>query len=206
MDDDDKLYAELLEDLRSVDDITLLALIEASPVLPDETEENWWHDDTDKNWELAYQFLAFAEVAAERRLVDAIEPLLERVCYGDPGEMMRTLRHSLEAIVKPHYSILTHICIKLVMSPNKGARFWSINELGILCDIEGVPALLSGLDDPVPNIVVEAVSSLFWLCKQHHEIREQIVLSVEDLLNERKFSEEHVLLIEHDLQKMKELP
>lgn len=57
-------------------------------------------------------FYLLGALAALRSLRAAIPLLLERACYGDPGEMMRGIRHTLEAIVKPQWDILTDECIQ----------------------------------------------------------------------------------------------
>src|ERR1700704_5319285 len=64
----------------------VVAELAALPPLPDEDDPAWEQDAT---WQMAYRFVALAQVSATRRLKPAIRLLLERACYGDPGEMFR---------------------------------------------------------------------------------------------------------------------
>src|SRR4051794_32009040 len=96
-------------------DEEVLAELAALPALADGDDPRWGKDEY---WQtVAYPYLALANVATERRLVGAIPLLLERACYGDPGEIMRGLRHRLEAIVAPNWSKLADICLEAAQSP-----------------------------------------------------------------------------------------
>src|SRR5688572_15924666 len=89
---------------RALSDDEILARLDSLPALADEGDPSW---DSDDYWQrVAYPYLAFADVAAERKLRRAVRPLLERACYGDPGEIMRGLRHPLEAIFNPDWASL----------------------------------------------------------------------------------------------------
>jgi hypothetical protein len=156
---------QLFEQHRDVPDQVLLAELTALPVLPDEQDPVW---EEDRTWyELADRFVALADLAAHRRLYSAIPLLLERASYGDPGEMMRGLRHSLEAIVKPEWHRLTDICMQMAQAPQRGARLWSIDELGILRDPRAVPTLINALDDAADQVRAAACRSLEMVCQQH---------------------------------------
>ena len=156
---------QLFEQRLDVPDEAILAELTALPVLPDEQDPVW---EDERTWyELADRFVALADLAAHRRLYSAIPLLLERASYGDPGEMMRGLRHSLEAIVKPEWHRLTDICIQMAQAPQRGARLWSINELGILRDPRAVPTLINSLDDPADQVRVAACQSLEMVCQRH---------------------------------------
>jgi len=109
----------------------ILAALAALPPLPDEGSLEWAEDAT---WDQAYRYLALAASAASRRLIEAVPLLLERAAFGDPGEMMRGLRHSLEAIVNPDWDALASICIELASSARPGTRLWALDQLGILED------------------------------------------------------------------------
>src|SRR6266545_6271313 len=102
---------QLFEQRREASDDAIVAELAGLPVLPDEQDAAW---EDERTWyDLADRFVALADVAAHRRLYSAIPLLLERASYGDPGEMMRGLRHSLEAIVNPDWHRLTDICIQM---------------------------------------------------------------------------------------------
>jgi hypothetical protein len=109
---DERMPYEIIGDMvsarQSVSDKEILAELSAFPPLPDEDDPAW---DQDATWQEAYRFVALSDVAASRRLTPAIRLLLDRACYGDPGEMFRGLRHAVEAIVNPRWSELADICL-----------------------------------------------------------------------------------------------
>ena len=113
-------------------DAQIIAKLESVPALADEDDPVW---DGEEYWRApAEVYLALSDISATRRLRPSIRLLLERACYGDPGEMMRGLRHRLEAIVAPDWDCLADICLDLAKSPRKGTRLWAINQLAILED------------------------------------------------------------------------
>jgi hypothetical protein len=131
------IIADLAASFQARSDAEVLAAIDALPPLLDETDSQW---DSDEYWvSVAYPYLALADVAAQRRLLDAIRPLLDRACYGDPGEIMRGLRCSFEAIVKPDWSALADICLAAARSSRPGTRLWAIDELTVLEDQRARP-------------------------------------------------------------------
>ena len=76
-------------------DQAIIDELEELPSLADGTDACW---DDESYWtRVAYPYLALAQLAAQRHLFAAIRPLLDRACFGDPGEIMRGLRHALEA-------------------------------------------------------------------------------------------------------------
>jgi hypothetical protein len=126
-----QIIADMIAAHASTSDTDVLAELTALPPLPDEDDPAWKQNAT---WQMAYQFVALAEVAATRRLKPAIRLLLERACYGDPGEMFRDLRHASEAIVNPRWSELADICLEAATSPRLGTRLWAIDQLVVLDD------------------------------------------------------------------------
>ena len=129
-------------------------------------------------WQTAERFTALADIAAERQLRVAIPLLLGRSCYGDPGEMMRGLRHALEAIVAPDYDALTPYCVEAAASPEPGARLWAVDELGVLRDRRGLAALLSALNDSEGEIRRAACLSLSMLTRDHPDTRTEIIAAL----------------------------
>ncbi len=127
----------------------ILAELRALPVLPDEEDPAW---EDARTWEQADRYLALGQVARERRLRPALPLLLERACFGDPGEMMRGLRHILEAIVDPDLEVLLNVCIDAAGSGHRGARLWAIQELGTLRDRRALPTLERALNDSSKEI------------------------------------------------------
>lgn len=103
-----QIIADIVASRASASDAEVLAELATIAPMPDEEDPAW---DQDAIWQEAYRFLALADVAAVRRLKPAIRLLLDRACYGDPGEMLRGLRHAFEAIVKPDWTELADICL-----------------------------------------------------------------------------------------------
>ncbi len=78
-------------------------------------------------------------IGKQGRVANALRLLLDRACYGDPGEIMRGLRHSLEAIVDPDWPALADVCLEAARSPRPGTRLWAIDQLAILDDARARP-------------------------------------------------------------------
>jgi hypothetical protein len=124
-----RVFAEL----RPLTDDELLARLEAVPALADEDDPAWNSEDY---WQrVAYPYLAFADVAAERKLRRAVRLLLERACYGDPGEIMRGLRHPLEAIFNPDWTALADEYLAAARGRRLGTRRWAIAGLAVVDDL-----------------------------------------------------------------------
>jgi hypothetical protein len=123
--------AELKNARSTQTDEELLSELATIPALADESDACWQDENY---WQTANLYLALADLAADRKLRSAIKLLLERASYGDPNEIMRGLRHNLEAIVNPDWSYLTDICLEAAQSSRLGTRLWAIDELTILED------------------------------------------------------------------------
>jgi hypothetical protein len=163
-------------DFRSRCDTDILRELESLPVLPDEDSDAW--DAGSQWWQTAERFTALADLAAERRLRPAIPLLFGRSCYGDPGEMMRGLRHALEAIVAPDYDELTPFCVEAAASLQPGSRLWAVDELGLLRDRRGLPALLAALRDSAAEVRRAGCRSLSMLTRDHPDLRSEIVAAL----------------------------
>ena len=87
------IIAELTEARVWLSDQAILQELASLTPLKDE-DDPAWNDDRYWNSE-AYRFLALANESYRRRLFPAIRMLLDRACFGDPGEIMRGLRHCL---------------------------------------------------------------------------------------------------------------
>lgn len=126
-------------------DDDILAEIESLPPLADESDAAW---DEPTYWsDIAYRYVALGDVAAERKLRAAARLLLERACNGDPGEMMRGMRHSFEAVFAPDWKALADVCIALSASERAGTRMWATDQLMILDDPRARPVFERALDD-----------------------------------------------------------
>ncbi|MGB7157844.1 MAG: hypothetical protein WBD40_07245 [Tepidisphaeraceae bacterium] len=128
-------------------DDEVLAAIASLPSLADETDARW---DSDEYWRAsAYPFLALAEVASKRRLKPAVRLLLERACYGDPGEIMRGMRHTFEAIYNPDWTSLADEYLALARAERLGTRLWAIDGLTVVEDARAVPVFETSVrEDP----------------------------------------------------------
>jgi hypothetical protein len=140
---------EIIRDLanawRGKPDEEVLAALHAIPPLADEHDATW---EDEAYWvAVAYPYLALADVVAERGLCRGMSLLLERASFGDPGEIMRGLRHNLEAIAKPDWEILTDVCLLAARSERRGTRLWAIDQLVVLDDPRAKPVFEEALHD-----------------------------------------------------------
>jgi hypothetical protein len=134
-------------ELRPLTDAEFLARLESLPALADEGDPAWKSEDY---WQrAAYPYVAYADVAAERKLRRAVRPLLERACYGDPGEIMRGLRHPLEAIFNPDWSALADEYLAVARGDRLGTRMWAIAGLAVIDDPRAAAVFEASLrEDP----------------------------------------------------------
>ena len=122
----------LAADYRRQSDPQLVASLAALPALRDEDDPAW---DDDMYWAgVAYPYLALAQLSAERRLRPAIRLLLDRAPFGDPREIMRGLRASLEAIVEGDHESLADHCIAAIATKRDGTMLWAADQLAALDD------------------------------------------------------------------------
>ena len=136
--------------MRSLAEDEILARLEALPALADEGDPTW---DSADYWErVAYPYLALGDIAAERKLRRAARLLLERACYGDPGEIMRGLRHSLEAIFNPDWAALADEYIAVARAERLGTRMWAIAGLVVVDDPRAVPVFEASVREDPDNI------------------------------------------------------
>jgi hypothetical protein len=155
----------LLEELSKLSDTEIIARLECVPPLADEDDPIW---NRDEYWhETAEVFLVLSDISATRRLRPSIRLLLERACYGDPGEIMRGLRHRLEAIVAPELGCLADICLDLANSPRKGTRLWTISQLAILEDPRAKPLFEFSTQTEPPGISEAAAMGLERLARRN---------------------------------------
>jgi hypothetical protein len=142
-----KTIAAVVTEMANASDERVLAELAAVEPLPDESDSRW---DDDAFWlTVAYRFLGLGKVAASRGLRPAVRLMLERACYGDPGETMRGLRHTFEAIYKPDWKSLADEYLPLARSPRLGTRLWAIDGLIGLDDARAIPVFEASVrEDP----------------------------------------------------------
>ena len=140
-----ELIAELASEMRGWSDADVLVALEGLAPLAYEDDASWNVDGY--WWTVAYRYLALGNVAAERKLRPAVRLLLERACNGDPGEIMRGLRHTCERIFNPEWTALADVCLPLCTSPRTGTRVWAVHQLMILDDPRARPAFERALTD-----------------------------------------------------------
>lgn len=146
--------SELIEQLvrtrqRSSDEVLLAELRHLAP-LADESDDCW--NDAGYRREAAYLYVALGDIAAARKLRAAVPLLLEKASFGDPGEMMRGLRHTLEAIMAPDWRALASICVTALESSRAGTRLWAAEQLRVLKDPSASAALKRAMQDGVPEV------------------------------------------------------
>lgn len=140
----------LATELRLLSDEDLLARLETLPPLADEGDSSW---NSPEYWQrVASSYLAFADVAAERKLRRAVRPLLERASYGDPGEIMRGLRHPLEAIFNPDWAGLADEYLAVARHERLGTRMWAIGGLMVVDDPRAAAVFEASIREDPPDI------------------------------------------------------
>lgn len=135
------------KEMASASDEEVLAALAAFDPLPDECDRQW---NDDAFWfGVAYRFLGLAQVARLRKLRAAVRLILERACYGDPGETMRGLRHVFEGIYNPEWSLLANEYLSLARAERLGTRLWAIAGLMVVDDPRAVPVFETSVrEDP----------------------------------------------------------
>jgi len=145
-----KMIRDLFAERASWSDAEVLAEIEHLPPLADEDDPVW---NKQSYWrEFAYRYVALSDVAADRKLRLAVRLLLERACNGDPGEMMRGLRHSFERIFDPDWAALADVCKELCESRRPGTRLWAIFQLMYLEDPRARQVFDHALKDEIKDV------------------------------------------------------
>ena len=180
-----KIYSQWLDEV-------VLENLRALPVLPDEDiwsgntrigDFNPIWDDPEIDKQLT-QFLAFADIVRNRKLREGVPLLLERASYGDMGETMRGLRHSLEAAFNPDWEALTDICIEAAQYPQRGARLWAVDELGVLRNKKALPVLFQALRDSAMLVRHEAIRSLITIGDANPELKSDISNELKKVMEE----------------------
>ncbi len=198
------IIRELTQEREDWSDDQILAELAGLPILPDEylyLERDWYGpdnpawDDPQVEYQL-YVYLALSDHIAKRKLRKGVPLLLERASYGDMGETMRGLHHSLSHVYDPDWAALADVCIEAATYPQPGARLWAIDLLGRLnyhklSDVHGLSSLLEALYDPAKLVRFHACHSLEWLCKSHREYKPEVRNSLQRLIVETSETLKH---------------
>jgi hypothetical protein len=140
-----EIIRELAIERESWSDAEVLAELQQLSPLSDEGDPAW---DDDSYWrETAYRYVALSDVAATRKLRSAVPLLLERACNGDPGEIMRGLRHRVERTYSPDWDSLAELCMGLSRATRTGTRLWAMDQLMVLEDPRAKPTFEKALND-----------------------------------------------------------
>lgn len=150
--------ARLIAERAKRSDEEIIAELKKLEPLPAESE---WNDSL---WGRAQLFVALGDLAAKRKLRAAAPLLLERASLGDPGEMMRGLRHTLEAIFKPDWDALAAVCLARLQSKSPGARLWALDQLAVLRDQDSLEPILARLTDEHAEVREFARQAVVMLC------------------------------------------
>lgn len=144
------LIAALVERWRDRPPAELLAALAALPPLPPEDDPAW---DSPRHWmDVVWPYVAFGDLAALHELRPAVALLLDRACDGDPGEIMRGLRHSLEHIAGGDWTWLADECIAAIERGRPGTVLWAADQLAILDDPRARPVFERLLGSPHERI------------------------------------------------------
>lgn len=152
--------------LSTMSDDEIIAELASLEPLPHETDPRW-HEPPFELFQHAGQLVALAGQIGERTLVQGIGLVLDKACLGDPGEMMRVLRHPLEAACRGDWDRLTKICAERSTSPRAGTRLWATSELALLRDSRVVEAIRARLEDVEPLVQEEAVRAAVGIALSH---------------------------------------
>lgn len=171
-------------------DAEVLGELRTFEPLPPETAAAW---DDDSTWERAYQLVALGRVVEERKLREGVCEILNCMCLGDPGEMMRGMRHALEGAVDEDWDLLARACADRCRSERAGTRYWATAELGVLRDPETIDTLVELLADIEPEVSREACSSLVMLVQRHPRLATRVAAELRALAIRRPDVREHAL-------------
>lgn len=175
-----EIIRDLSEQRLAYVDEEILAELATLPVLPDEEDSAWKSEEI---YEKVFLYLALADQIRQRRLREGVSLLLKRASYGDPGEMMRGLRHTFEAAFSPDWAALADVCMEAAKYPERGARLWAVEELARLRDPRSMSILAEALTDTAKIVCMEAADGLRNLAVQHPEFQEQVHRLLERHIN-----------------------
>lgn len=171
-----EVIAGLVADRAKRTDQELLSELKKFKPLPPEANDAWSSEAT---WARAHLFVALADLSAKRKLRAAAPLLLERAALGDPGELMRGLRHSLENIFKPDWPALVQICITQLQTGPAGARAWALDQLAVLRDPKSLEAILTRLTDEQAEVREFARQAVVMLCDGKAELAATAIKALE---------------------------
>jgi hypothetical protein len=161
----------------------ILEEIRALEPLPDETDPSWDHDSI---WARTDLLIALADLIAARRLEQGIGLVLDKMCFGDPGEVMRSMRHSLEAAISPDWRRLAEICGERCASERAGTRYWAVQELGVLREPSAMSTILNMFEDREREVALVAFSSAAMVLQWHPELRATATKALRTIAQQRK--------------------
>lgn len=182
LEDSAEAIERIFREHADVSDAAVLAELRGLDVLPPDQGTTWERADT---WNNAHILIALAAVAGERQLAEAVPLVLERMCFGDPGEVMRGVRHSLEDAVAGDWQLLAQHCEEACRSPQPGARLWAADELAVLREPRSLRVLITLLDDPVVEVAEAAAFALNGIARDHRETLPAVLSALTDVASRR---------------------
>jgi|GEM_PF-2545071 len=186
-----KIIQEMVNERQTLPDDMIIAELASLTVLPDEDDPIW---NDDEIWsERLYPYLASAEIASTRKLKSTVLLLLERACYGDPGETMRGLSTYIEAIADGDWEWLTEQCIEAAKSPHPGSRLWAVSELRKLDNPRSLPTLIEAFYDNAQLVREEAFFAIRRLCRNYEGADAERVRNLAKTALNTYLSEEHAV-------------
>ena len=153
------ILERLQSERRDRTDDALVAELRALEKLPPERTPPWDDEENDA-WARAYLLVALTGLIAERGLVDAVPDVLAKMCLGDPGEMMRGMRHDIEALFRENPARHAQVLRDASRSDHDGARYWAFEWLPMIAGDDCIEELFVALDDRCDDVAANACAGL----------------------------------------------
>ena len=148
----------------------LLAEMDSWTPLPGEDDPRWDQaDPPGPLWQQAQRLLDAAYACGERRWQRAAVRVFEFAADWPLHGMMQSLRHGPErAFGGPGGSAeLARLLEPLTRHPRAGTRLWVAAELGILRQVDSLPALVALTEDELGEVADEARLAIAMLAQEH---------------------------------------
>ena len=164
------IYTPNLDELRPLDRESLRAAIAGIPPLPDEDDPIWNDETTNEPWMQLGRLIVAADLIGEHGWREEVPILFERACLGNPADQMQGIRHGTEKAYKDDVHAFVALLLPLARHERPGTRQWVARELGILRDLNALPALVDlAIEDGVELVRGEARLAISMLAQVHLE-------------------------------------
>ena len=140
--------------------------VDQLPELPDSDDALW---DGEESWRALAGLIAAADLVGERGWRAPIPAIFERAALGDVDGYMQSIRHGPERAFRDATRDFARVLLPLASHRRPGTRQWVVRELGILRELDGLPALVIAAADKVSGVRDEAIMSIEMLAQTHPE-------------------------------------